>query len=82
MTTDRDAMLLANFRAFEKLSAQFKKADKGKYALMRDQKLIGVFDTARLAHKHALDTYDDDNYSVQEVGQKPIDVITFPAISV
>ena len=78
--TKRESMVLANFRAFQKMSAQFKKADKGKYALLRDQKLIGVFDTARLAHKHALDTYDDDNYSVQEVGQKPIDVITFPAM--
>ena len=82
MTTDRDAMLLANFRAFQKLSAQFKKADKGKYALMRDQKLIGVFATARLAYKHALDTYDDDNYSFQKIGQKPIDIPSFRAISV
>ena len=41
--TQRESMVLANFRAFQKMSAQFKKADKGKYALLRDQKLIGVF---------------------------------------
>ena len=79
--TNRDTMIRANFEAFQKLSAQskFKKEDKGKYALMRDQKLVGVFDDARLAHKHALETYDDDNYSVQEVGQEPIDLGFFSA---
>ena len=76
--TDRHAMIRANFYAFEKLSAQFKDEDDGKYALMRDEKLIGIFDDARLAHKHALDTFDDDYYSVQKIGQEPIDVITFP----
>ena len=79
MTTDRDTMIKANFDAFQELSAQFKDEDKGKYALMRDQKLIGVFDDARLAHKHALDTYDDENYSVQEIGQEPIDLGFFSA---
>ena len=40
-------MIEANFDAFEKMSSQFKKEDKGKYALLRDQKLIGIFATAR-----------------------------------
>ena len=80
---DRDAMLFANFDAFEKLSAQskFKKKDKGKYALMRDQKLVGVFANIQEAQKHALETYDDDNYSFQEIGQEPIEVISFREIS-
>ena len=74
---DRDTMIMANFDAFEKL--QFKDEDKGKYALMRDQKLIGVFSTFRDAYEHALETYDDDNYSLQEIGQEPIELITHPA---
>ena len=79
--TDRDAMIEANFDAFERLQSKFKKKDKGKYALMRDQKLVGVFATAHLAHKYALETYDDKNYSFQEIGCEPIEVITFPALS-
>ena len=78
---DRDTMIMANFDAFERLSAQFKDEDKGKYALMRDQKLVGVFATFRDAYEHALETYDDDNYSLQQIGREPIEVITFPALS-
>lgn len=74
-------MVRANFKAFQKMSAQFKKEDKGKYALLRDQKLIGVFATFRLAREHALATYDDKNYSFQKIGQEPIEQITFPALS-
>ena len=81
MLTERRAMIRANFHAFQEMSAQFKDEDKGKYALMRDQKLIGIFPTFRDAYEHALATYDDKNYSFQEIGQEPIELITFPALS-
>lgn len=81
MMTDRDTMIEANFDAFQKMSSQFKKEDKGKYALLRDQKLVGIFATAHLAHKHALATYDDDNYSFQEIGCEPLEVPLFRVIS-
>ena len=74
-------MILANFDAFQKMSSQFKKEDKGKYALLRDQKLIGVFPTFRDAYEHALDTYDDDNYSLQEIGGEPLEIPLFRVIS-
>ena len=56
-----------NFEAFQKELPTLVTTHPGKFALIRDEKIVEFFDTIGDAVKHAQSNYSDDLYSVQQV---------------
>ncbi len=63
-----------NYQAFEKLLPKIPNDRLGKFALMRDEKIIEYFDSAPDAVKFAELKYDDGLFSVQEVTKRIVDL--------
>ena len=64
-----------NYEAFVKELPTFLPAHRGKFALMRDGKVVEFFDTARDAHVAGRELFKQDGlYSVQEVVDTPVDL--------
>jgi hypothetical protein len=77
MAPDTDARkveLERNYGEFEKLLPKFRPHEMGKFALMRDGKLINIFDSAKDAVLFADAQFKDDMYSVQHINPKPADL--------
>lgn len=66
--------LRQNFEAFKKLEPNLIDKATGKYALMRRRKLINIYDTARDAEVTGAKFYEDKLFSIQKIGQKPINL--------
>lgn len=60
-----------NFRAFRAIEPTLLAKASGKYALLRGEALIGVYDTIRDAQVTGKKFYEDGLFSVQRVGAKP-----------
>jgi len=67
-------MLEENYAAFEQLLPTFKPQDNGKFALMRDAKLVNIFDTAKDAIIYAQAQFKDERYSVQQITKQVVDL--------
>lgn len=64
-----------NFEAFQRLVPALADAQAGRFALMRDCKIIEFFDTARDAFAAGNRLYSEDRlFSVQEVDMAAIDL--------
>jgi hypothetical protein len=63
-----------NFEAFEKQLPQLLQAHAGKYALLRDKKVVEFFDSVGDAVKYGRDNFPDSLYSVQLVTQEVEDL--------
>ncbi|MGR3984658.1 MAG: hypothetical protein OD817_05305 [Gammaproteobacteria bacterium] len=63
-----------NYAAFQKLDDRFFEEHYGKYALMRDCKVVEVFDSWQDARKTAMLLYTDKHFSLQKVDKAPIDL--------
>ena len=50
------------------------KTDPGKFALLRHEKLVQVFDTAGDTAKFATAQFDDGLYSIQEISSRVVDL--------
>jgi hypothetical protein len=68
----RDVEIERNFRAFQARESAFPPSQNGKYALMHDGEVIGVYDTLADAHQTGERFYRDQVYSIQRIGRKPI----------
>ena len=64
----------ANFEAFSKMLPTLLKTNAGKYALLRKQKLVEVFDTPGDARKFAEAQFRDGLYSIQPISDVRIDL--------
>ena len=73
-TRDRDAMLLRNFRAFQKMLPELLPEQEDKLALIRDEKLVKVFDTVQEAFAYAKAHYNDKNYNIQPITDEVVDL--------
>ena len=58
----------ANFEAFNKMS--FKESDKGKFALLRDCKVVAILDTHKECRVMVPKKFADGLYSIQEIMPK------------
>lgn len=67
----RDA-IARNYEAFEKMLPSLINAAKGRFALMRDQELVGLFDGASAAHFAGAEKFADGLFSVQKVEEGAI----------
>jgi hypothetical protein len=63
-----------NFEAFRTLLPQLPKEVNGKFALMRDQKIVDFFDSAGDAKRAGKLAYTEGNFSIQQVIRTPIDL--------
>ena len=70
---DRGKMLTSNLAALQELSPSLVD-EAGKYALMRDGKLVHSFDSAADAHLFAREKFKDDRYSLHKINAAPIDL--------
>lgn len=67
-----------NFAAFKDMLDDLMASDEGKYALLRDQKLEGIFSTPAEAERAGFSKFADECYSIQLVSEKPIDLGNYP----
>ena len=63
----------ANYAAFKKLLPDVLEEHRGKYAVMRDKKIVGFFRTVDEAGPFARAKFPDWHYSIQLVTDQPID---------
>lgn len=65
--TSKEQVINKNFEAFQLLLPNLLQQHLGKYALLRDEKVVNFFDSIGDAVRYAKAQYDDDLYSVQLV---------------
>ena len=73
-SNDIQAEVDNNYVAFKKLLPDLIGAHARKFALMRHGELVNVFDSANDAVVFAVEKYDDDLFSVQEITTKKEDM--------
>ena len=61
-----------NYVAFQKMV--FPTHDKGKFAILRDGKVVEIMNNSADAHKMARRIFEDRIYSVQEIGADPVEL--------
>ena len=70
----KDIEVRKNYDAFRKLLPGLLETHPGKFALLRDEKVVEFFDTARDALVFAQSQYADGLFSVQEVNDSVVDL--------
>ncbi len=73
MSTSTDHVL-ANYEAFKRHLPDLLTRHHGKFALMRDEAVVEVFDTASDAVKTGRALFQDGKYSVQEITGSPVNL--------
>jgi len=63
-----------NFQAFQELLPALVASQAGKFALMRDAKIVEFFDTARDAQVAGAKLFPDELFSIQQVIAAPVDL--------
>ena len=63
-----------NYAAFKDMLGDLLPGDRGKYALLHDRKLVGVYRTAADAERAGYAQFKDQPYSIQLVSKTPIDL--------
>lgn len=63
-----------NYEAFQKLLPELIEEHNGRFALMRGEKVVHIFDTVRDAVVFAKEKYDDDLFSVQKISEQAVDL--------
>ncbi|HEX8062679.1 MAG TPA: hypothetical protein VF535_05635 [Allosphingosinicella sp.] len=66
LSAKRDA-IAANYEAFEQMLPELLRDAPGKFVLLRDRRLVEVFDSASAAHAAGAARFDDGLFSVQKV---------------
>ena len=64
----------ANYAAFSKRLPELLETKPGQFALLRDEKIIDFFPSARMAAQHGERTFYDGLFSVQEVTDEAVDL--------
>ena len=68
----QEAQVLKNYAAFKKMSFDF--YDKGKFALLRDGKLVEIMTSKADARKMAAKLFGGQPYSIQEISPRRVDL--------
>ena len=74
MSTAIDLEIDKNMFAFQSQVAGLLDKHRGHFALLRDQKIIDVFESLRKAIDVAHQKFADGKFSIQEVTDQPIDL--------
>jgi hypothetical protein len=70
----RREQISRNYDAFVRLLPQLVSEQRGKFALMHDERVVAFFDTARDAFVAGQQIHPDGMFSVQEVTDAPVDL--------
>lgn len=68
----RERALADNYAAFEQLLPKLLESDAGRFALLHNRQLIGLYDGAGFAHAAGKSRFDDGLFSVQKVKEGTI----------
>ncbi len=71
---DIQAEVDKNFAAFKTLLPELLKEHSGKYALMRHEEVVQIFDSPGDAAIFAKTEYPDGLYSIQQIIDQPVDL--------
>jgi len=63
-----------NYEAFKKLLPSILAQHRDKLALMRDEQIVGFFDSPRELLEAAYDRFADGIFSIQDVTDQPLDL--------
>lgn len=63
-----------NYAAFRDMLDTLLLKDEGKYALLRNQELLGVYASPAEADRAGLSMFEDEMYSIQLVTKQPVDL--------
>lgn len=63
-----------NYAAFLDMRGGLMPAHSGRYALLHDQRLEGIFDTPAAAEREGYRRFAQDNYSIQLITDEPVDL--------
>lgn len=74
ISAEKQREIDANYQAFRDILPELMKTHGGKFVVMRHQKPIEFFDTARDSLVFATRGYDDGLFSIQEVTDKIVDL--------
>ena len=71
----------ANYDYFLRHLGEFLTHHSGRYAVLKDKKVVDFFDKPGDAYQFARDIIDDGVFSIQEVTDEPIDLGFFSHVS-
>jgi len=63
-----------NYEAFVQKLPELLETHRGKFALMHDGQIVEFFDTAGDAFRTGIKLYHDQDFSIQEVTDSPVDL--------
>jgi len=71
---EREGEVSRNYDAFVEKLPQLLATHRGKFALMHDARVVEFFDTPGDAFRAGQRLYKDQNFSIQEVTEAPVDL--------
>jgi hypothetical protein len=74
MTHSAEAEIERNYAAFLDMLAALMRDNEGRYALLHDRKLEGLFDTPGNAARAGFARFGNRNYSIQLITDEPVDL--------
>ena len=75
--TDHHTAIEKNFAFFQSKLPELMRDHGNRYALLRDEKIIALYDTSRDADLTGAMLFKDDLYSIQKVTQTPVNLGIF-----
>lgn len=72
--SDLDHEIEKNLSAFKKELSILEKSHSGRYALLRHEKVVGIYDTIRDAQLTGSNFFEDKLFSVQKITSVPINL--------
>ncbi len=70
----RQSEVKRNYEAFMQQLPELLATHRGKFALMRDAKIVEFFDTGSDAYRAGQKLYADGRFSIQQVIDSPVDL--------
>lgn len=70
----QDEQVDRNYEAFKQMLGSLLAEHRDQVALMRDERIVGFFDTPREALEAAYERFPDEIFSIQDVTDKPLDL--------
>ncbi len=66
--------IACNFDYFQRTLAQHLRAQAGKYALLKSQRVHGYYESVGEADQEGWSRFDDHLYSIQQVTSEPVEL--------
>ncbi len=74
MTDERKQEIDRNFDYFQRNLGDYLRTNEGRFALLRNAKLVGFFKDPGEAYREGIAQFSDALFSIQEVRKEPIEL--------